>query len=369
MVRLRRIDVLKLRVAVWMFRAFIRLAIELAREAEFDQFLAHGVGADRMSHRRQRFSQFVHALGDRYQGPHGVAQGPWFDETLEFRNEAGINLGNSPTPAAGAANLVFRKRFRIQIVFAAIDRRAGKTSNPRHDGETTPPSGSHLNGCPRSSRLRPTVSHRYRMAPSSIIKPTYACSPKSGIPASRVQTHASRARFSYCSECPKRCSEDRVAMQTVAPPIIRAYRPTDLDAVISIFLAAIRETASRDYTPAQIDAWAQVDRDGWAVRRLSRPTWIAVIDESAVGFTDLEPDGHLDMMFVRPTHQGVGVATALFNTVEAAARSQGLSWIFTEASITARPFFERRGLSVVSSQLVGERGPQMRIYRMEKLLK
>jgi putative acetyltransferase len=158
-------------------------------------------------------------------------------------------------------------------------------------------------------------------------------------------------------------------MHTVVPPIIRAYRPTDLDAVISIFLAAIRETASRDYTPAQIDAWAQADRDGWAVRRLSRPTWVAVIDESAVGFTDLEPDGHLDMMFVRPAHQCVGVATALFNTVEAAARSQGLPRIFTEASITARPFFERQGLSVVSAELVGERGPQMRIYRMEKFLK
>jgi hypothetical protein len=78
----------------------MRLAIELAREAEFDQFLAHGVGADRMSQRRQRCSEFVHALGDPYQGPHGIAQGRGFDQPLEFRNEAGINLGNRPTPAA-----------------------------------------------------------------------------------------------------------------------------------------------------------------------------------------------------------------------------------------------------------------------------
>src|SRR5208283_3895992 len=54
-------------------------------------------------------------------------------EPLEVGNEAGINLGDSPTPAAGAPNLVFGKRFRIQIVLAAIDRRAGKTRNPRHD--------------------------------------------------------------------------------------------------------------------------------------------------------------------------------------------------------------------------------------------
>src|SRR5208283_3406245 len=174
----------------------MRLAIELARKAKFDQFLAHGVGADRMSHRCQRFSEFVHALGNPYQGPHGIAQGRWFDEPLEFSNEAGINLGYSPTPAAGTANLVFCRRFRIQIVLAAIDRRAGKTSNPRHDGETAPPSGSHLsrreqpppafvelapNGIPAISN-RAFVDHATRLRPRAEIrnpsKPSHTDAPQ-----------------------------------------------------------------------------------------------------------------------------------------------------------------------------------------------
>ena len=159
------------------------------------------------------------------------------------------------------------------------------------------------------------------------------------------------------------------AMQTDGAPTIRVYRPTDLDAVIAIFLGAVREIASRDYTPAQIDAWAQVDRDSWAPRRLGRPTWVAVIDRSAVGFADLEPDGHLDMMFVHPAHQRAGVATALLNAIEAAARTQGLSRIFTEASITARSFFEQRGFSILSAQLVEKRGEHLRNYRMEKFLR
>lgn len=87
---------------------------------------------------------------------------------------------------------------------------------------------------------------------------------------------------------------------------IRSYQSQDLDAVIAIFLGAIREVAAKDYDSAQIDAWAQVDRDAWSRRRLSRPTWVALIGEAVVGFTDLEPDGHLDMMFVHPAHQGVG---------------------------------------------------------------
>ncbi len=157
-------------------------------------------------------------------------------------------------------------------------------------------------------------------------------------------------------------------MQTDAALSIRAYRPDDLDAVIAIFVGAIRQVAVRDYSPAEIDAWAQVDRAGWTSRRLSRPTWVAELGRKPVGFTDLEPDGHLDMMFVHPAHPRAGIATALLATVEAAARAQGLARIFTEASITARPFFERRGFSLTTPQVVEKRGQLLTNFRMEKFL-
>jgi putative acetyltransferase len=147
------------------------------------------------------------------------------------------------------------------------------------------------------------------------------------------------------------------------------YEPTDLDATIAIFLGAIRQVASKDYERAQIEAWAQVDRDLWGKRRLSRPSWVAVLDADVVGFTDLEPDGHLDMMYVHPDHQGIGIATALLATVEGAANAQNLSRIFTEASITARPFFERRGFSVLASQRVKIRGQTLTNFRMRKTLR
>lgn len=149
---------------------------------------------------------------------------------------------------------------------------------------------------------------------------------------------------------------------------IRAYRSTDLDAVIEIFLSAIRVVAAKDYTPAQIEAWAQVDRALWETRRASRPTWVAIIGGERVGFSDLEPDGHVDMMFVHPAHQGEGVASALLATVETAARAQGLAAIFTHASITARPFFARHGFRVVVEQSVERRGQRLTNFRMEKAL-
>jgi putative acetyltransferase len=149
---------------------------------------------------------------------------------------------------------------------------------------------------------------------------------------------------------------------------IRPYSSNDLDAVIAVFQGAVREVASRDYNAAQIDAWAQVDRGGWSLARASKPTWVAEIRSVVIGFSDLEPDGHLDMMFVHPGYQGIGVATALLETVQAAAVSLNRAKIFTEASITARPFFERRGFVVAGPQMVEKRGQTLRNFKMTKLL-
>ena len=151
-------------------------------------------------------------------------------------------------------------------------------------------------------------------------------------------------------------------------PLIRPYQPTDLDAVIAIFLGAIREVASKDYDEAQINAWAYTDRSIWEERRLSRPTWVAVLDQMIVGFSDLEPSGHLDMMFVHPAYQGIGIASLLLQTVETAAIRDDLSRVFTEASLTAQPFFEKRGFQTLEQQQVAVRGQTFTNFRMEKMI-
>lgn len=153
--------------------------------------------------------------------------------------------------------------------------------------------------------------------------------------------------------------------------IVRPYRDddSDRDATIRIFLAAIRDTACRHYTPEQVAAWAQVDDPArWHAVRLSRPTWVGESNGEAAGFTDLLPDGLVDMMFVGPWAGGQGVARALLDKVEAVARAEGLSRLWTEASLTAEGFFARRGFRVLSRQVVEKRGQQLRNAVMEKPL-
>lgn len=147
-------------------------------------------------------------------------------------------------------------------------------------------------------------------------------------------------------------------------------REDDLETLAQIFNRSIREIAARDYSPAQIAAWAHEDRDrtAFAARHASRPTFIAELAGAAAGFTDLAADGLIDFLFVHPDFQRRGVGRALLAHVEALARRQGLARLYAEVSITARPLFQACGFGILASQTVEHRGQTFINYRMEKRL-
>ena len=152
--------------------------------------------------------------------------------------------------------------------------------------------------------------------------------------------------------------------------LIRAYAPADLDQVIEVFRQSVRLSARTDYTASQVLAWApdELDREGWSERLARQLVWIAEESGVAVGFCTLEPDGHLDLMYVHPAQQRRGFATALLRRAEAAARERAAPRLYTEASITARPFFEYCGFRTLAEQTVRLRGEQFRNFKMEKVL-
>ncbi len=135
--------------------------------------------------------------------------------------------------------------------------------------------------------------------------------------------------------------------------VIRPFVETDLDPVISVFQRSIREIASEDYEPAQIVAWSTVDRVAWT-------------DAEVAGFVDLGAGGYLDKLYVHPAHRRTGVARALLGTVEATVIARGLDAIHTDASLTARAFFEAHGFRVVAEETVMRNGQAFRRARMHK---
>ncbi|MBT7088103.1 GNAT family N-acetyltransferase, partial [bacterium] len=47
--------------------------------------------------------------------------------------------------------------------------------------------------------------------------------------------------------------------------------------------------------------------------------------------------------------------------------SLGVKRVYTEASITAKPFFEKRGFKVIKEQQVEKRGVKLTNFQMEKI--
>lgn len=82
----------------------------------------------------------------------------------------------------------------------------------------------------------------------------------------------------------------------------------------------------------------------------------------------MEYTGHLNRLYVHKDFQGKGIATALVKALEAEAIKLNLRKISTEASITAQPFFEKRGHQTVCAQLVERKGVQLRNFKMMKNL-
>ena len=142
--------------------------------------------------------------------------------------------------------------------------------------------------------------------------------------------------------------------------ILRAYRGSDLPAILSLFRDTVHTVCARDYTRSQLDAWAPAEPDAaaWDASLLAHRTLVAEEDGSILGFADMAEDGYLDRLYVHRDWQGRGVASALCAALPGARR--------THASITARPFFERRGWHVVREQRVERRGVALTNFVMEK---
>lgn len=150
---------------------------------------------------------------------------------------------------------------------------------------------------------------------------------------------------------------------------LRLFDPADLPAILALFQGTVRRVNSRDYSLEQVKAWApdELNAERWHERLTKAVTLVAVLENGeVVGFGDLEANGHIDCLYTHADHQGRGIGGLILAALEEHARALGLQRLFTEASITARPFFEKHGFGVLAEQQVELRGVTFINYRMEK---
>lgn len=132
-----------------------------------------------------------------------------------------------------------------------------------------------------------------------------------------------------------------------------------------LFYNTVHTVNAEDYTGEQLDAWADGNPDlvKWDQSFQAHQTLIAEEDDRIVGFADIDRTGYLDRLYVHREYQGQGIATLLCELLEELTEGNVIT---VHASITAKPFFERRGYRTVKRQQVERRGILLTNYIMEK---
>lgn len=146
---------------------------------------------------------------------------------------------------------------------------------------------------------------------------------------------------------------------------LRKYKPDDCRIMAELFYETVHHINKKDYTTEQLFAWASgtVDLDNWNTSFLKHYTVIAEHRGTIVGFGDISADGYLDRLYVHKDYQTQGIASMICSELEHAA---GTACISTDASITAKGFFEKRGYYVVRKQQVDRNGILLTNYRMKR---
>jgi putative acetyltransferase len=132
---------------------------------------------------------------------------------------------------------------------------------------------------------------------------------------------------------------------------IRRSTPDDAEGILHAHHSAVHETAKTDYSEHVLNVWSgPIDAQRIATRRTKMETDKSVISFVAVdkvgmalGFGELVPPETLGAIYVAAVAGRRGVASALFNILEAEARELGMKVLRMESSLTAVPFYGKHG--------------------------
>lgn len=135
--------------------------------------------------------------------------------------------------------------------------------------------------------------------------------------------------------------------------MIRVALRSDTVELKQVFQNTVLAINRRDYSQAEVEDWASCGDNLANIEDMIKTHYfiVAVNQQSEiVGFSSITPQGYLHSMFVHKDFQGKGIATVLLNEIEQYAITNGIVRITSEVSLTARPFFEKRGYIVEEEQ-------------------
>ncbi|WP_428230198.1 GNAT family N-acetyltransferase [Flavobacterium sp.] len=153
--------------------------------------------------------------------------------------------------------------------------------------------------------------------------------------------------------------------------IFKTATIADLKEMQEMYIETIKWVCKNDYNPLQINAWVSGlnDTERWLKVIHNQYVSLAVIENKIVGYGTLKDGNYIDFLCVHKDFQRQGIADKVFNQLEIEARKENAKKITADVSITAKPFFEKKGFIIIAEQKNIRLGVELFNYKMEKNLK
>ncbi len=147
---------------------------------------------------------------------------------------------------------------------------------------------------------------------------------------------------------------------------IRLAQLNDAIQIGQLIYDTVRTINKKDYNQKQVEAWAP---DPFIFSTYEESfAYVAELNGVILGFGNLTSSGYLHRFYIHKDFQKQGIGRILLEKLELKARAVGLKKITTEASITAKLFFQANGWTVQEQQTKILRGMSFINYKMFKKL-
>lgn len=152
--------------------------------------------------------------------------------------------------------------------------------------------------------------------------------------------------------------------------VLRRAREEDIPQLNKVFKESILSIKEQDYTRKQLEVWSsRSDAPAWWKDKLNLQYFLLAFEaDELMGFGSIYHSGFLDLLYVDKAHQNKGIARKILVALEDRIKTFGVASIQTEASITAKPFFEKMGFSLVKENQIDIEGVTLANYTMVKNL-
>lgn len=125
---------------------------------------------------------------------------------------------------------------------------------------------------------------------------------------------------------------------------LRRATQQDREALCETERTAILTLGRSHYTEAEVDAWASgLSPERYEAAIADDYVVVAERDARVIGFGQLELDGEVAALYVRPELAWHGVGLALLEALQAEARRARLPMVYCKASLCAEAFYRRAG--------------------------